>query len=415
MKKNLDITIVGAGVSGLVAAIVLEQQGYAPTIIETTDKVGGRIKTDYINNYQLDHGFQVLLTSYPLAKKYLDYNDLDLQKISPGAIIFNNKSMSAIGDPIRDLSFLFSTLFSNLLSFKDKLKVFKLNRTLQKKTINNIYTDKETSTYKYLTDFGFSSKAIDNFFLPFFSGIFLENNLETSSRLFEFIYKMFGEGYAAIPKAGMQAIPNQLKNKLKKTNIIFNTKVEKIINSEIYLNNGEIIKSNYNVLTVNPNEILNTNTTKFSEWKSCHTLYFETSSKIIDKALIGLITNKKSLINNIFYHTSLKTEKTPKNELLSVTVVKNHELNHDDLIKKVIQELEEICNIKDPKFIKDYSIPLALPKNKTITNTNSIKINSNTFLAGDYLFNGSLNAAMYSGENAAKEIIKNINNKHLSN
>ncbi|WP_299683217.1 FAD-dependent oxidoreductase [uncultured Tenacibaculum sp.] len=409
MKEHLNITIVGAGVSGLVAATVLEQQGYTPTIIETTDKVGGRVKTDYIDNYQLDHGFQVLLTSYPLAKKYLDYNNLDLQKISPGAIIFNNKSMSSIGDPLRDKSFLFSTLFSSLLSFKDKLKVFKLNNTLKKKTIAKIFKDKETSTYRYLLDFGFSSKAIDNFFLPFFSGIFLENKLETSSRMFEFIYKMFGDGYAAIPKTGMQAIPNQLKNQLKKTKFIFNTKVEQINNTELHLSNGDIIKSDYTLITVNPNKILNTNTTKATKWKSCHTLYFETPSKTIHKALIGLITDKSSLINNIFYHTSLKTNKKAKNELLSVTIVKDHELNHNDLIKRITQELSEICNINHINFIKDYKIPIALPKNNLVLNSNdNIKLKNNIYLAGDYLLNGSLNAAMYSGEYAAKEMIKDL-------
>ena len=409
MKEHLNITIVGAGVSGLVAATVLEQQGYTPTIIETTDKVGGRVKTDYIDNYQLDHGFQVLLTSYPLAKKYLDYYNLDLKKLSPGAIIFNNKSMSSIGDPLRDKSFLFSTLFSSLLSFKDKLKVFKLNNTLKKKTIAEIFKDKETSTYRYLLDFGFSSKAIDNFFLPFFSGIFLENKLETSSRMFEFIYKMFGDGYAAIPKTGMQAIPNQLKKQLKKTKFIFNTKVEQINNSELHLSNGDIVKSDYTLITVNPNKILNTNTTKATEWKSCHTLYFETPSKTIHKALIGLIIDKNSLINNIFYHTSLKTNKKVKNELLSVTIVKDHELNHHDLIKRVTQELHEICNINHINFIKDYKIPIALPKDNSVLNSNdNIKLNNNIYLAGDYLLNGSLNAAMYSGEYAAKKMIKDL-------
>jgi phytoene dehydrogenase-like protein len=68
-KENYKIHIVGAGISGLVAAKVLEDKGYSPVIIEATDRVGGRIKTDIINGYQLDHGFQVLLTSYPEAKK----------------------------------------------------------------------------------------------------------------------------------------------------------------------------------------------------------------------------------------------------------------------------------------------------------------------------------------------------------
>ena len=89
-NSNYKIHIVGAGVSGLIAATVLEKNGYAPVIIEATDRVGGRVKTDIVNGYQLDHGFQVLLTAYPAAQKYLDFESLELQKFLPGAMIFKN-------------------------------------------------------------------------------------------------------------------------------------------------------------------------------------------------------------------------------------------------------------------------------------------------------------------------------------
>ena len=63
------IHIVGAGLSGLVAAKVLEDNGYKPVLLESTDSVGGRVKTDVVNGLPLDQGFQVLLKAYPAAKK----------------------------------------------------------------------------------------------------------------------------------------------------------------------------------------------------------------------------------------------------------------------------------------------------------------------------------------------------------
>ena len=94
------IHIVGAGVSGLVAAKVLESHGYRSVVIESTDRVGGRVKTDFLDGFQLDHGFQVLLTSYPEAQKHLDYKSLELQKILPGAAIFLSKKQKIIGNPL---------------------------------------------------------------------------------------------------------------------------------------------------------------------------------------------------------------------------------------------------------------------------------------------------------------------------
>ena len=68
-SQSLKVHIVGGGVSGLVAAQVLEKHGLIPIIIEATDRVGGRLKTDIIEGFQLDRGFQVLLSSYSAAKK----------------------------------------------------------------------------------------------------------------------------------------------------------------------------------------------------------------------------------------------------------------------------------------------------------------------------------------------------------
>ncbi|MDG1346167.1 MAG: NAD(P)/FAD-dependent oxidoreductase, partial [Crocinitomicaceae bacterium] len=119
-KKDYKIHIIGAGVSGLIAAKVLEENGFYPTVIEATERVGGRIKTDIVNGYQLDHGFQVLLTAYPAAQKYLNFEALDLQKILSGATIIKEQKQKIIGDPLRDLSFLWSAVFSTTGNILDK-------------------------------------------------------------------------------------------------------------------------------------------------------------------------------------------------------------------------------------------------------------------------------------------------------
>ena len=120
MKKSAyKIHIIGAGVSGLIAAQVLENHGYHPTIIEASKTVGGRVKSDVVDNYILDHGFQVLLTSYPAAKHYLNYTDLELQEFLPGATIFKEGKQQTIGDPFR-YYFLHFLLPSVILLIKQK-------------------------------------------------------------------------------------------------------------------------------------------------------------------------------------------------------------------------------------------------------------------------------------------------------
>ena len=410
-KSAYKIHIIGAGVSGLIAAQILENYGYHPTIIEASSAVGGRVKSDVVKGYSLDRGFQVLLTSYPAAKKYLDYDGLALQKLLPGATIFKNGKAQTIGDPLRKLSLLFPTLLSSIGSLADKVNILKLNARLKKKKIPAIFKTEEKTTLQYLKDFGFSNEIITDFFKPFFSGIILEPNLETSSRMFEFVYKMFGEGLAVIPKNGIQAIPNQLKNKLRQTEIRLNTAVKQVKNNLIILEDGEEIKSDFTIVATEASALISNLKNQDTQWKSCDTLYFECEKKAINKPLIGLISDENALINNIFYPTSVATNALGNKEILSVTIVKKHHFNEAELIAKTTAELKTFCGISDLRFLKRYQIKKALPQLSNIQyelSSTETQLNSSLFLAGDQLLNASLNAAMIAGERAAMGVIKTL-------
>lgn len=412
MKKSAyKINIIGAGVSGLIAAQILENYGYHPTILEASNSVGGRVKSEVIKGHTIDLGFQVLLTSYPAAKKYLNYDLLELQNFLPGATIFKEGKSRSIVDPLRNISLLLPTIFSSVGNFSDKTKILKLNTKLKRKNIAQIFNSKETSTLEYLQYFGFSEAMINDFFKPFFSGIFLEPNLETSNRMFEFVYKMFGDGYAAVPKKGIQEIPNQLKSNLKHTTFKFNTPVKEVKDNHIILNDDKKIESHITIIATDASSLIGNLKNQETAWKSCDTLYFETHKRIIKKPLIGLIADKNALINNIFYQTSLSEENKNDKELLSVTVVKDHNLSDLNLILKVTEDLKIYCGIDVKKFIKHYKIKKALPKLTNLQyeiSSTETKLKSTIFLAGDQLLNGSLNAAMISGERAALGVIQTL-------
>jgi protoporphyrinogen oxidase len=402
------ISIVGAGLSGLAAAITLEKAGFTPVIYEASDRVGGRVKTDLLDGYQLDHGFQVLLDAYPKAQQYFDYDGLQLQRILPGTVLFRKGKSKTIGDPSRHFGFIFPTISSGVAGIKDMFLLWSLHIKLQKTPDQDLFKEEEISTITYLKKKGFSDRIIELFFRPFFSGIFLENELKTSCRMFLFVLKMFGKGYATIPKAGMGELAQQLADRLQQTTINFNTPVVKLEEGKILLKDGKEIASDAILLAADASFLIDDKKQEPVSWQSCDTLYFKTRERRIEKNIIGLVTDPDALINNIFYPTSINCRSRGAHELLSVTVVRKHGLSKDELIKKVTLELKAHCDIADVIFLKHYYIPKALPSLNGLNylwNEEKGRLGRSVFKAGDQLLYGSSNAALLSGEMAATAMI----------
>ena len=398
--------IIGAGVAGLVAAIELEKAGYTPTILEATDRVGGRVKSDDLNDFPADHGFHVLLTEYPEAQHYLDYEKLDLINFLPGSVIFKNGKMEKIGDPMRDVSFLWPTTFADVGSVNDKRLILQLSLALKKKSIEEIFAEPEVTTLAYLKDYGFSDEMIGDFFQPFFAGIYLEEDLVTSSRMFEFVYKMFGNGFAAIPRKGMQAIPDQLANQLTRTTIRFKSIVNRIEDHQVYLESGEVLMAEQIIIATDPSPFFIKKDLKPTQWKSCYNLYFQTAKSVLEDPIIGLLPGKETMVNNFHYLDDLYGSRDEENTaILSVTVVKDHDLSAADMVQQVKTELAAHCKIEAGELLKIFHIKKALPQVTDLKYKSSVDMISpydGIYFCGDYLANSSLNAAMASGRVVAE-------------
>jgi phytoene dehydrogenase-like protein len=126
------ITIIGAGIAGLTCAKYLKDRGVDAVILEASDAVGGRVRTDEIGGFKLDRGFQVLLTSYPEAEKLLNYNDLNFKLLPSGARIRNGNDYFVMPNPLKNILTAPQALFSPVGGIFDKLKILQLNAELRK-------------------------------------------------------------------------------------------------------------------------------------------------------------------------------------------------------------------------------------------------------------------------------------------
>lgn len=410
-KPDIDVLIIGAGIAGLTAAKVLKKAGKSVKIIEASDAVGGRVRTDKVDGFLLDRGFQVFLTAYPEAKKMLDYKALNLCRFDPGAMILSKSGITKIGDPLRQPKSLISTMLSPAGTFMDKLRMLMLKIRLARKSIDDIFSENETTTLDYLKNFGFTERIIGQFFMPFMTGVFLEDRLTTSSRMFEFVFKMFGEGDATIPANGMGMIPLQLAECLSSHEMVFNEKVTLIEGNQVNTDTGSRYTGKFVLIATDQLQLPSFSEQFSKSYHSVTNMYFTTYNKPFEVPLITLNAVPGRLVNNIAVMNQIAPQySTNGNHLISLSLVGHHSnADSTDLQARVIDEVKLwYPNAINWKHLKTYHINYALPDDDTVSNNQSyekIRLNDKCFICGDHLMNGSINAAMKSGRLAAEAII----------
>src|SRR5947209_17286008 len=202
--------VIGAGLAGLACARELQRNGREFLVLEASDAPGGRVRTDVVDGFRLDRGFQVLLTEYPECRAFLDYDALNLRTFRPGALVWHSGRFHRLVDPKRHpLESLFSAV-DPFISLPDKLRVAKLSAKVLARSSEDLFAEPEAFTIDRLREFNFSDQIIERFIRPFFAGVFLEEQLSTSSRLFEFYFQMFAKGATAVPALGMGEIARQI-------------------------------------------------------------------------------------------------------------------------------------------------------------------------------------------------------------
>jgi predicted NAD/FAD-dependent oxidoreductase len=262
---------------------------------------------------------------------------------------------------------------------------------------------------------GFSEEMIDDFFKPFFSGVFLEKDLLTSSRMLDFTFAMFSRGEATLPADGMEAIPRQLAKQLSPGTIRTQTTVSQLGDGKVHLDDGSSIDCDAIVVaTEMPAAARLLHNGVSLSFRSTSCVYFDAGNAPIESPVIVLNCDTDSIVNSLCCPNRIQPSYAPKERtLISVTSIGPMDLSPSEQVEAVRDELRGWFGGEVDRWraLTTYNIPYALPDQSVQSMEllrQSPRVRDNIYRCGDYCDTRSIDGAIRSGEYTAQTILADL-------
>jgi phytoene dehydrogenase-like protein len=415
VSTQFDVVVIGAGLSGLAAARQVQQSGLSVVVLESSDAVGGRVRTDNVDGFLLDRGFQVLLTAYPELATQVDMDALDLQAFDPGALVWLQSKNGGPGkghvvsDPFRKPSTLFATTFAPIGSVIDKLRIVVLRLRVLRGAAPNLLRNNDMSTLDALRSAGFSHRMIKTFFTPLFGGVQLDPQLATSRRMFDIIFRSLSEGQSVLPARGMQALPEQLASHLAHNTVRLNAPVASLDGTTVVLSTGERITSRAVVVATEGPTASKLLDLPPVQSRTAGCVYFSADSPPNDKKYVILDGSGKGPVLNVALISNIAPSYAPPGKHLIAAALPG--VITGDLEQLARKQLREWWGpqVDGWKHLRTYAISHGGPvQSAPFSPKQRVSLGNGRFVCGDHRDTGSIQGALYSGRRCGEAVVHSL-------
>lgn len=411
------IVIVGAGLSGLACARELQRRGREFLVLEAGDRVGGRLRTEKMDGFTLDRGFQVVLESYPAVRDYVDVAALAPRYFRSGALLASRGLLDRVESPLEGPAAALRSLTTRAFDFRDKLSLGILGArvllTADDELARGFASSDDISTLDALRAAGFSEEFIDRFARPFFGGVLLDNDLRTSASLFRYYFKKFATGRAWLPAQGIGALPAAIAEPLPEGAVRLQSGVAGLDITDhrvraVRLVGGHSIACDAVVLALDEPALCRLlGADEPRPARSVAVVYFRTRQSLYDRALLVLPEGRDRAVRHFTQITNCAPEYAPPGwHLISASILEPERFT--DPVAAAAREITGIFPDALLEHLATITVPYAVPDQPPGFATRSQRVlpASNIIPAGDWLAGASIQAALASGRRAAETLCR---------
>ncbi|MFF1274821.1 NAD(P)/FAD-dependent oxidoreductase [Streptomyces marokkonensis] len=400
-----DTIVVGAGLAGLACALDLCRAGRRVALLEASDGVGGRMRTDRREGFLLDRGFQVFNTSYPQVKRRLDLRSLRLRPFTPGLIAHTPTGPVRLADPTRRPHAASALLPGRVLPARDLAALAALTARDAVLPAGLLKRRPDRSTATALERAGVSAATVTHILRPFLSGVFLEDRLETSARFFHLVWRSMVRGTLCLPAEGVGAVPAQLAAGLPDGVLRLETPVDAVTDSGVLLTDGrELPAASVVVATDAAAAARLLPGLAVPETRTVTTYYHAARRPPLTEPTL-VVDGSGALLNTCVLTEVAPTYAPPGTALISTSVLG---ADRPGAGGAVLRRLAELYGTDTAAWrqVAAYTVEGALPAmTPPWPLSRTTRLATGRYVCGDHRATGSVQGALASGTRAARELL----------
>ncbi|MFE5258655.1 NAD(P)/FAD-dependent oxidoreductase [Streptomyces coelicoflavus] len=407
-RQAPDAVVVGGGLAGLACALDLCRLGRRVALLEASDGVGGRMRTDRRDGFLLDRGFQVFNTSYPQVRRRLDLRGLRLRPFTAGVIAHTPKGPVRLADPTREPGVAGALLPGRVFSARDLAALGALTARDAILPASAARRRRDGSTSAALTRAGVSDAAIADFLRPFLSGVFLEDRLETSARFFHLVWRSMVRGSLCLPEDGIGAVPARLAEGLPEGVLRLDTPVAEVTDAGVLLQDGsEVAAKTVVVATDAATAARLLPHLTVPDTRTVTTYYHATARTPLAEPTL-VVDSAGTVLNTCVLSEVAPTYAPAGTGLVSTSVLGSDLPGRSQVVLGRLAELYG-TETSDWQQVAAYTVEGALPAMlPPWPLSRTTRLGRGRYVCGDHRATGSVQGALASGARAAREVCADL-------